>query len=155
MIRVSENQRFRCVFLNAIPGLVLSFSFWISGCAGSASGTKPTSVPPNGGAAVTSVSITPSSSSTTAGGTLQFSATVSGTATEETVTWTAAFGKISSSGLYTAPAKAGTDTVTATRNAQSNKFVPAAVTVAGPTPTPTRAPPSSNPSLNVTCSGSN
>jgi len=155
MIRVSENQRFRCVFLNAIPGLVLSFSFWISGCAGSASATKPTSVPPNGGAAVTSVSITPSSSSTTAGGTLQFSATVSGTATEETVTWTAAFGKISSSGLYTAPAKAGTDTVTATSNAQSNKSASAAVTVTAPAPTPTPAPPSSNPSSNVTCSGSN
>ena len=152
MIRVSENQRFTCVFFSAILALVLSFSFWISGCAGSASATKPTSVPPNGGSAVTSVSITPSSPSTTTGGTLQFSATVSGTATGETVTWTAALGKISSSGLYTAPAKADTDTVTATSNAQSNKSASATVTVTAPTPTPTPTP---NPSSNVTCSGSN
>src|SRR4249919_404603 len=118
MIRVPESRRSRCVFFSASLVLVLSFSFWISGCAGSASATKPasatTSVPPSGGSAVTSVTITPSSPSTTTGGTLKFSATVSATATEETVTWTATLGSINSLGAYTAPANAGTDKVTAT-----------------------------------------
>src|SRR5580704_10885869 len=159
MIRVSENQRFRCVFFTAILALVLSSSFWLSGCAGSASATKPTSAPPESGSAVTSVTIAPNSPATTTGGTVQFSGTVSGAATGETVTWTAALGKISSSGLYTAPAKAGSDTVTATSHAQSNKSASATVTVTAPapapTPTPAPAPPSSNPSSNVTCSGSN
>src|SRR5580704_9196694 len=151
MIRVAENQRFRCVFFTAILALVLSSLFWTSGCAGSASATKPTSVPPDSGSAVTTVTITPNSPATTTGGTVQFSATVSGAATGETVTWTAGLGKISSSGLYTAPAKAGSDTVTATSHAQSNKSASATVTVTAPTPTPTPAPapPSSNPSSNA------
>src|SRR5277367_4170133 len=121
MIRVSEKQRYGWFFFSAILALILSFSFFLSGCAGSASATKPTSAPPESGSAVTSVTITPNSPATTTGGTVQFSATVSGAATGETVTWTAALGTISSSGLYTAPAKAGTDTVTATSHAQSNK----------------------------------
>src|ERR1700676_5497277 len=121
MTRVPENRHSRCVFFSVILALVLSFSFWVSGCAGSASATKPASAPPSGGSAVTSVTITPSSPSTTTGGTLRFSATVPGTATEETVTWTAALGSISSSGAYTAPANAGTDKVTATSTADSSK----------------------------------
>ena len=108
--------------------------------------TAPASAP-----VVTSISVSPSTANLSTGGTKQFSASVQGTDTS--VTWTAALGTINSSGLYTAPAKAGTDTVTATSSAQSNKSASATVTVTAPTPAP--APPPSNPSSNVTCSGSN
>jgi pectate lyase len=152
MIRVPEYRHSSCVFFSAILALILSFSFWISGCAGAASAAKPASVAPSGGSAVTSVTITPSSVSTTTGGTLRFSATVPGTATSETVTWTAALGSINSSGAYTAPANAGIDKVTATSNVDSSKFASATVTVTASTPTP---PPPSGPSSNTSCSGSN
>src|ERR1700704_2069836 len=133
MIRVPENRHSRCAFFSAILALVLSFSFWISGCGGAASATKPASELPSGGSAGTSVTITPNSPSTTTGGTLRFSAAIPGTATQETVTWTAALGTISSSGNYTAPANAGTDKVTATSNADPSKTATATVTVtAGP-----------------------
>jgi hypothetical protein len=46
-------------------------------------------------------------------GTQQFTATVTG-ATDQSVTWTASDGLITSGGLYTAPAQAGTYTITAT-----------------------------------------
>ena len=153
MTRVPENRHSRCVFFSAILALVLSFSFWISGCAGSASATKPAGVPPRGGSAVTSVTITPSSPSTTTGGTLRFSATVPGTSTVEMVTWTAALGSISSSGTYTAPANAGTDRVSATSNTDSSKSASVTVTVTASTPTP--APPPPGTSSNASCSGSN
>ncbi len=153
MIRVSENRRSRYVFFSGIVALVVSFSSWISGCAGSASATKPENALKAQFTSV-SVTITPSSSSTTTGGTVQFAATVSGTATEG-VMWAAALGTISASGLYTAPAKAGTDTVTATSVAQSSKSASATVAVTAaapaPTPTPTPAPVSSS----ASCSGAN
>jgi pectate lyase len=95
---------------------------------------------------VSSVLVSPASTSLAAGGALQFSAAVAGTATDKSVTWTASLGKITSSGAYTAPAKAGTDTVTATSDADSSKSASAAVTVTSPTSTP-----SSN---NATCGGS-
>src|SRR5580704_14970469 len=148
MIRVPEYRHSSCVFFSAILALILSFSFWISGCAGAASAAKPASVAPSGGSAVTSVTITPSSVSTTTGGTLRFSATVPGTATSETVTWTAALGSINSSGAYTAPANAGIDKVTATSNVDSSKFASATVTVTASTPTPE---PASGPSSNASC----
>ena len=108
---------------------------------------------PGAAPVVTSISVSPNTASVSTGGTKQFSASVQGTVTDTSVTWTAALGTINSSGLYTAPAKAGTDTVTATSNAQSNKSASATVTVTASAPAP--APPSSNPSSSVTCSGSN
>ena len=77
------------------------------------------------------VSISPTSSLLSTGGTQQFTATVTGTS-NTAVTWTATSGTISSSGLYTAPSAAGTYTVRATSMADTSKFASAAVTVSLP-----------------------
>jgi hypothetical protein len=97
----------------------------------SASAVVTVSAPinPPSGSGVTSVAITPASASTGAGGTLQFTASVSGTTTNKAVTWKAALGTISAAGIYTAPAKAGTDTVTATSVADGSKSAVASVMV--------------------------
>jgi hypothetical protein len=63
---------------------------------------------------------------------LQFTATVLGTVTDKSVTWSAALGSINASGVYTAPAKAGSDTVTATSDADPSKSATSAVTVKAP-----------------------
>jgi hypothetical protein len=75
------------------------------------------------------VTLSPSSASLLTGGTQQFTATVRGIV-DTTVTWTASAGSITSSGLYTAPATAGTYTVTATSVADATKSASATVTVA-------------------------
>ena len=77
------------------------------------------------------VSISPTSSLLTTGGTQQFTATVTGTG-NTAVTWSATAGTISSSGLYTAPASAGSFTVRATSVADTSKFASAPVTVSLP-----------------------
>jgi hypothetical protein len=81
---------------------------------------------------VNSVNISPATASAVTGGTAQFSASISGTVSDKSVTWKAASGSITAAGLYTAPTKAGSDTVTATSNADSTKAATAAVTVADP-----------------------
>src|SRR5207248_1110404 len=83
--------------------------------------------------ATVAVAISPTSASLQAGGTQQFTATVTGT-TNTAVTWSATGGTISSSGLYTAPSTAGTYTVTATSVADSTKSASARVTVTAPPP---------------------
>ena len=60
---------------------------------------------------------------------MQFTANVQGTATDKSVTWSASAGSISSSGLYTAPSAAGTDTVTAVSNANTAMSASATVTI--------------------------
>ena len=90
---------------------------------------------------VTSVAVSPTTSTVTTGGSEQFNATVQGTATDTSVTWRAALGTVSSSGAYTAPAKAGTDKVTATSNADSSKSASATVTITAPAATPAPPPP--------------
>src|SRR6185312_6493063 len=77
-----------------------------------------------------SVTISPSIISLGTSGTQQFSATVKGT-TNTAVTWTASGGSISSSGLFTAQASAGTDTVTVTSAADPTKSATAQVLVGG------------------------
>jgi uncharacterized protein YjdB len=86
--------------------------------------------PPN--PVVSSITISPSSPSATTGGTLQFTATVQGTATDKAVTWKASLGSISAGGIYTAPANPGTDTVTATSDADTTKSASAKVAVSSP-----------------------
>jgi hypothetical protein len=71
---------------------------------------------------VTSIAVTPSSTSLTGGANQQFAATAydqfgNGLSTQPTFTWAATRGLVSSSGLYTAPATAGSDTVTAANSA--------------------------------------
>jgi hypothetical protein len=93
---------------------------------------------------VNSIAITPTRTQLTTGGTLQFAGTVTGTVTDKSVSWTASSGTIASNGMYTAPSKAGTDTVTAISNADSTKVASAAVTVTAATTSP----------ATVTCGGS-
>ena len=86
-------------------------------------------VPSSGAPAATvSLSLTPSTSTVAAGGTVQFSATVSGTS-NTAVTWSVTGGSISPAGLYTAPSAAGTYTVKTTSAADSTKSATASVTV--------------------------
>jgi hypothetical protein len=100
----------------------------------------------SGSAAVTvtptptvAVSVFPGTASVAVGGTLTFSATVTGTS-NTTVTWAvqegAAGGSITPTGLYTAPATPGTYHVSATSAADPTKSDVAAVTVTATPPPP-------------------
>jgi hypothetical protein len=91
---------------------------------------------------VTSVTVSPTTASSTTGGTLSFTATVQGSTTNKSVTWSALLGTITASGAYTAPAKAGTDTVMATSVADTTKSGSATVTVTAPSTPPPSNPPS-------------
>lgn len=88
------------------------------------------SIPPAG-----SVVISPKSTSVTAGGTVTFTATVMGLASS-TVTWklqeASGCGSVSASGVYTAPAAAGTCHVVATSTADTSRSDVATVTVTAP-----------------------
>ncbi len=85
-----------------------------------------------------SVSISPTSVTLAPNATKQFSATVTGSASNPWVKWavdgvvggSTASGTISTSGLYTAPSTTGTHTVTAISNADPTKSASATVTVA-------------------------
>lgn len=85
-------------------------------------------------APVVTVTIDPTSASLFTGGTQQFTANVSN-ASNTSVTWTASGGVVSSTGFYTAPATAGTYTVTARSDQDTTKSASATVTVTAP-PTP-------------------
>lgn len=117
----------------------------LAGCAGTGtagpSGSESTPSP----SAPVSVSVSPTSVSLQTGETQQFTATVTGTTTTG-VTWSAAGGTISSSGLYTAPNTTGTYTVTATSVADSNRSASATVTV-------TTAPDPGNTASSITKDG--
>jgi putative Ig domain-containing protein len=85
------------------------------------------------------VSLTPTSASVAPSAQVQFTATVTGTSNTK-VTWKAVSGTITQTGLYTAPSKAGSDTVTATSQADTTKFATASVTIStGPPPPPPAA----------------
>lgn len=105
--------------------------------------TAAISVTPTPPAPAVSVAISPATTSISAGGSVQFTATVSGT-TSTGVNWTvqegAAGGSVSSTGRYTAPSTAGTYHVVATSQADASKTSSATVTVTAPTPTPTPTP---------------
>jgi fibronectin type 3 domain-containing protein len=98
--------------------------------------TGPAPVP-----TITSVTITPATASSITSGTLPFTASVQGTSTNKAVTWKAALGTITSSGLYTAPSKAGTDTVTAVSNADPTKSDSTVVKVTAASTAPPSDPP--------------
>jgi len=78
---------------------------------------------------VSSVTVSPSSVSLSPSGKAQFTASVQGTTTNQSVAWTASAGTITSSGAYVAPATAGTATITATSTADSTISASAVVTV--------------------------
>lgn len=87
-------------------------------------------------ASAVSVSISPTSAMVAAGGTQQFTATVTGNS-NTSVTWSvdgivggsSSAGTISTAGLYTAPSSAAAHMVTATSNADNTKSASATVTV--------------------------
>ena len=96
------------------------------------------------------VSIAPGSASVQGGGTVSFTASVTGTATSasKAVSWSvqegAAGGTVNGSGVYTAPSSAGTFHVIATSVADNTESASATITVtAAPTPPP--GPPSGPP----------
>jgi parallel beta-helix repeat protein len=78
--------------------------------------------------------MTPSLGSIGAWRTIQFTSNVQGTATNKSVTWSALLGTITSSGLYTAPATAGTDTITAVSNFDPTKFASTTVSITAAAP---------------------
>jgi pectate lyase len=135
-VAVKPRRHFAFFCLNALA--IVGLSFGLLGCAGTAAKsttatnpTPPVNAPSTGqpGSSVTSVTITPGSSSSTTGATLQFSATVSGSTTTKTVSWKASLGQITPSGVYTAPSQPGTDMVTATSDADTSETASAQVTV--------------------------
>lgn len=129
--------------------ILLSVPFVIGGCAtGKAisTNTPPTVTPtPTPTPVPASVVVSPHSVSLQVNTTQQFSVSVTGLSSNA-VNWTATGGSVSSAGLYTAPAVAGTYSVKATSQADSTKSDSATVTVTTtpppptPTPTPTPAP---------------
>ncbi len=84
---------------------------------------------PGGGCNV-QVSVTPSLTTVTPGGTVQFGATVTGSA-NTTVHWTAAGGTIDANGKFTAGTAPGTYSVRATSAADAGAFADAQVAVLG------------------------
>ncbi|HEY6808705.1 MAG TPA: hypothetical protein VI160_07945, partial [Gemmatimonadales bacterium] len=92
------------------------------------------------------VKVAPNPATTPAGGTVAFSATVSGTVAGQStlVTWSvqegAAGGSINSSGQYTAPAATGTYHVVATSVADTSRSAAVAVTVTAPVVSASIAP---------------
>ena len=83
----------------------------------------------NSNSQITSIAISPTSAHVTTNGTFHFASTVQGSATDKSVRWMASLGTISSTGGYTAPTNAGTDTVTAITNADATKTASASVTI--------------------------
>jgi hypothetical protein len=111
--------------------------------------TAPPAAPPP--APTVAVAVTPQTASIETGASLQLAASVTGS-TNVAVTWSVASGggSVSASGLYTAPATAGTYQVTATSSADPTKRAAAAVTVTAPViPTTTTTTPTTpvDPSL--------
>jgi len=96
-------------------------------CSGG--GGAPAANPP--APTVATMAMSPSTLNLNANDQAQFTATLSGAASGQSgVVWSALRGTISSTGLYTAPATAGSDTVTATGAQLPGTFASAAVTVA-------------------------
>jgi hypothetical protein len=96
------------------------------------------------------VSVSPAIATVAAGGSVTFSATVTGTTSGQStaVTWSVPAGAGSidaSTGVYTAPATAGTYTVTATSVANTAKKGTATVTVQAPPAQPAPPPPPAQP----------
>jgi fibronectin type 3 domain-containing protein len=109
---------------------------------GESDNSAPVSATPVTPATVIAVTISPATASSITSGTLSFAATVQGTTSNKAVTWKASLGTITSSGMYTAPSKTGTDIVTATSNVDPTKSDSTSVKItAASTPPPSPPPP--------------
>ena len=114
--------------------LILAFVLPAVGCG--AARTTSTQTPSPSSTPQVTIKLNLSSVSLAAGAQQQFTATVQGT-TNTAVTWSvdsvtggnAAAGTVNSAGMYTAPAHAGTHTVTATSVAETTQSASATVTV--------------------------
>ena len=98
---------------------------------------------------VTAVTVSPATTSVATSAKLQFTAAVQGSTSNKAVSWTAALGKITPAGAYTAPSKSGTDTITATSEADSAMSATAKVAVNSTTSSSNPTP--STPSSSVSC----
>jgi len=100
-------------------------------CGSGASGSQPPPI----SSSISSVSVVCMPSAVATNATSQCKAAVQGTGSySSAVTWSASGGTINASGLFTAPATAGTVTVTATSTQDTTKSGTAAVTVQLQTP---------------------
>ena len=102
---------------------------------------------------VTAVTVTPTTSSVKTSAKLQFTASVQGNVTNKAVSWSAVLGSISSTGAYTAPSKAGTDTIKAASEADSSMTASAKVTVTAASTTSNPPPPAPTSSANCGSAG--
>ena len=114
-------------------------SLAISGCGGShaaaTSNQSPTTQPSSGSPTIASVAVTCAPTTVNAGGTAQCTATVQGTGNySSAVNWTASDGAITAAGLFTAPATAGSVTITAASVQDGSKTGGATLTVQYVTP---------------------
>ena len=111
--------------ISVTPSATSAYTLTATNAAGSVSSTVTVIVSTAPAVAVT---ISPASTSVAAGGTAQFTATVTGAANTG-VTWTATGGTISSSGLFTAGSTSGSFQIKATSVQDSSKSATASVTV--------------------------
>ena len=136
----STRRQLKHAFLHALGTSLVLLALTACG-----SGSTTTMQPGPASSTVSSVSLTCTPSTIAAGATSRCSPTVMGSGTySSAVTWSASAGAISSSGLLTSPASAGTVTVTATSTQDSTKAGTAAVTVQA-------APSSTITSVQVAC----
>ena len=114
--------------LLAIVGVVLA-AFTLVGCGGNNTFNPNLN---NGGTPIVTISVSPTSKTLGTSTTFQFTASVSGS-TNTGVTWSvlqhSGSGSVDSTGLYTSPAGATSDTVRATSVADPTKHADATVTV--------------------------
>jgi hypothetical protein len=109
--------------------------FFLAGITACGGGVSSGSSPQPPSSTVTSVSVVCTPVTVTANSTSQCTATVQGTGSfNSVVTWSASGGSVSTTGLLTAPATAGTVTVLATSTQDTTKSGTASVTVQLPTP---------------------
>jgi Phosphoesterase family len=102
-------------------------------CGGGAPASQPNPQPNPMSSTITSVAVACNPATVAPAATSQCSATVQGTGNySSAVAWSASAGTINSSGLFTAPASAGSITVTATSTQDTTKSGTAAVTVQSP-----------------------
>ena len=111
--------------------VVSSLLLCLTACGG---GSQPPSTSSSATSSISSVSPACAPSTIAAGATSQCSATVMGSGDySSAVTWSSSGGTISSSGVLTAPASAGSVTVTATSTQDTTRSGTAAVAVQAPT----------------------
>src|SRR5262249_37177957 len=106
------------------PAATTTYTLTATNSGGSVSATATITV----AAAVVSVSVSPTTAALFAGGTQQFTATVTGTV-KTSVTWTATGGTITTAGLFTAGQATGSFQVTATSTQDTSKSARATVNI--------------------------